>query len=96
MSREAEMRDANREMNNPKGVGPVHGGDWGDPMTVAEFVDPLGRMIDEGLGRESINNFIDREFILGTWAHELGDRDPELLRNIRGIFVCLYEAGRLK
>lgn len=67
-------------------------------ITVGEIVERLGKALDADASHESQNEIaaeiLDRDFLFGAWGYIWTERDYDLLRDIRGVIVAAYRAGK--
>lgn len=75
--------------NNPKHYKKKYGADHGLRISLGAMaeclVDAAGALSDD----EKLCLFIDQEFLFGTWRDEFEAREPDMLRNLRGLIVNL-------
>ena len=79
----------------------VNGKDAGERLTIGTLVERIGQALDaRGATKESAHEIaadvIDRDFLFGAWGWRWDNRDHDLLRDIRGIIISAYEAGKRK
>lgn len=79
--------------NNPNGYGIKYGKDHSERRTTGELVSTFRQAEAAGLTKEELADLIDREFLFGCWANELEMRNPDLLRDLRGLIVVLLRPG---
>ena len=75
--------------NNPNGYEQKYGADHSVRMTLGELVDKFLEAVGSGADDDELGDFISEEFLFGCWRDELEMRDPDMLRNIRGIIINL-------
>jgi hypothetical protein len=72
-----------------------YGRDHSGRITLGEIVRELGDLFAAGAPEEEICQFLDREFIFGTWGDVMREvRDRNFPRDIRGFIVAAYKEGR--
>lgn len=76
----------------------IHGRDHGEPMKLGEIVALLGKALDAKASEESVHDvacdILDRDFLFGAWGTHWDDTDVDLLRDLRGIIIAAYRAGK--
>ena len=81
-------------INNPKGYKIKYGKDHHDYMTAGELADKLITAADHcDSTDESLADVVDQEFLFGCWANELEMRNPDLIRDLRGLIIVLLREG---
>jgi len=82
--------DHNTPINNPHGHPIKYGRDHGEAMTMGDLVDKLIEAAgEEGVTNDELCDFLDRQFLFGSWRNELEMRDPTMIRDLRGVIVLL-------
>lgn len=76
-------------INNPFKFDVKYGADRGDTITIGGMVGVLRAAAGEGLSDKELGIVLDRDFLFGSWRYELEERDPDLIRNLRGLIVAL-------
>jgi len=67
--------------------------DHGDGVTLGDVVGRIADAYDRA-GTLAACDVIDVEFLGGCWHNELNDREPPLLRDLRGIILAMYKLGQ--
>lgn len=76
----------------------IYGKDHGRRMTLGDVVAKLGKALDANASKESVDDVacdvLDRDFLFGAWGSRWADGDADLLRDLRGIIIAAYRAGK--
>lgn len=75
-----------------------HGKDHGEPLTLGTIATRIREAMEANaseLSRKDIAcDIIDRDFLFGAWGDKWTDYDVNLLRDIRGLILAAYMAGK--
>jgi hypothetical protein len=75
--------------NNPKEHPQKYGADHGVRRMLGDLADRFVEAAQDGIDDEAFCDLIDREFLFGAWRSEMEPRNPDMLRNLRGLIVNL-------
>lgn len=76
----------------------VFGRDGGQQIIVSEIMGRLQAALEANASTRSVHNvacdILDRDFLFGAWGWCWDDCDEDLLRDIRGMIIHAYRAGK--
>lgn len=76
----------------------VRGRDHGDRKRLGDIVALIAKALEAKASPDSTADVaadvIDRELLFGAWGDRWEDRDFDLLRDIRGLVIAAYRAGK--
>ena len=74
--------------NNPNEYPQKYGADHGLRIMLGCMADNMVKAANT-LDDKELCLFIDQEFLFGAWRNEMESRDPDMLRNLRGLIINL-------
>lgn len=82
--------------NNPEKYPQKYFGDCGERMTLGELEGIFVAAARDEASDKELCKLIDQEFLFGCWRDQMEPRDPDFLRNLRGLIINLSRgaAGR--
>lgn len=75
--------------NNPNEYGIKYGRDHSERMLLGDMVSKFIMAAGLGANDAEMTKLIDQEFLFGSWRNETEAREPEFLRDLRGMIITL-------
>lgn len=86
--------DMYTKYNNPNGYRSKYARDGGQSMTLGDLAQKIVTTARNGADDDEMVKLIDEEFLFGAWRGQTEDREPDFLRDLRGLIINLARRAR--
>lgn len=80
--------------NNPNGYRSKYSRDGSQRMTLGHLANKIVKAARDGADDDVLCELINEEFLFGSWRSQTEAREPDFLRDLRGLIINLARRAR--